>query len=55
MQYTTPDERLDKSDARIVQVIHSNTGFYGLSGMQGSVDFCINNGVQPFCQNTQGK
>ncbi|XP_059470332.1 phospholipase A1-like [Neocloeon triangulifer] len=43
--------RLDASDATQVQVIHTNAGFYGFSGFQGTVDFCPNGGyLQTTCR-----
>lgn len=45
--------RLDIGDAKFVQVVHTNAGFYGETGRVGHVDFCVNGGRrQPFCVNT---
>lgn len=45
--------KLDAKDAKIVQVLHSNAGFYGQTDTIGTVDFCINNGAQPYCRGTR--
>lgn len=48
--------RLDIGDAKSVQVMHTNAGFYGESGRIGHVDFCVNGGRrQPYCANTTSK
>ena len=45
--------RLDSGDAKSVQVMHTNAGYYGEGGRVGHVDFCINGGKrQPYCSNT---
>lgn len=45
--------RLDAGDAKFVEVIHTNAGFYGEAGKIGHVDFCVNGGRrQPYCENT---
>ena len=45
--------RLDIGDAKSVQAIHTNAGYYGEGGRVGHVDFCINGGRrQPYCGNT---
>lgn len=45
--------RLDSGDAKAVQVMHTNAGYYGESGRVGHVDFCVNGGKrQPYCSNT---
>lgn len=36
--------RLDTGDARAVQVIHTNAGYYGEGGRVGHIDFCVNGG-----------
>lgn len=36
--------RLDSGDARSVQVIHTNAGYYGEAGRIGHIDFCVNGG-----------
>jgi phosphatidylserine sn-1 acylhydrolase len=36
--------RLDSGDARSVQVIHTNAGYYGEAGRVGHIDFCVNGG-----------
>lgn len=36
--------RLDSGDARAVQVIHTNAGYYGEAGRVGHIDFCVNGG-----------
>lgn len=48
--------RLDSGDAKSVQVMHTNAGYYGESGRVGHVDFCVNGGKrQPYCGNTSSK
>lgn len=48
--------RLDSGDAKSVQVIHTNAGYYGEGGRVGHVDFCVNGGKrQPYCTNTSSK
>lgn len=48
--------RLDSGDAKAVQVIHTNAGYYGEGGRIGHVDFCVNGGKrQPYCSNTTSK
>ncbi|KAF4517960.1 hypothetical protein B566_EDAN005327 [Ephemera danica] len=49
MQFRPPEDRLDSKDAAVVQVLHSSAGYYGMSGMVGTADFCLNNGLQPYC------
>lgn len=45
--------RLDSGDAKSVQVMHTNAGYYGEGGRVGHVDFCVNGGKrQPYCSNT---
>lgn len=47
--------RLDASDADVVQVIHTSSTF-GDPKRAGQVDVCVNGGrVQPFCHNTTSK
>lgn len=42
--------RLDSGDAKSVQVVHTNAGYYGEGGRVGHVDFCVNGGRrQPYC------
>lgn len=42
--------RLSWRDARLVQTIQTNAGFYGDLGSIGHLDVCVNNGnIQPFC------
>lgn len=48
--------RLDSGDAKSVQVIHTNAGYYGETGRVGHVDFCVNGGrKQPYCGSTNSK
>lgn len=48
--------RLDSGDAKSVQVMHTNAGYYGEGGRVGHVDFCVNGGKrQPYCSNTTSK
>lgn len=48
--------RLDSGDAKSVQVMHTNAGYYGEGGRVGHVDFCVNGGKrQPYCSNTSSK
>lgn len=48
--------RLDSGDAKSVQVMHTNAGYYGEGGRVGHVDFCVNGGKrQPYCSNTASK
>ncbi|KAJ6646181.1 Phospholipase A1 member A [Pseudolycoriella hygida] len=45
--------RLDSGDAKSVQVMHTNAGYYGEGGKIGHVDFCVNGGrKQPYCETT---
>lgn len=45
--------RLDSGDAKSVQVMHTNAGYYGEGGRVGHVDFCVNGGKrQPYCSST---
>lgn len=45
--------RLDSGDAKHVQVMHTNAGYYGEGGRVGHVDFCVNGGKrQPYCSST---
>ncbi|XP_065341099.1 phospholipase A1 VesT1.02-like isoform X1 [Cloeon dipterum] len=46
-------DKLDPKDAKQVQVVHTNAGFYGQTGWTGTIDFCVNNGAQPYCQKTR--
>nr|XP_014293870.1 phospholipase A1 member A isoform X1 [Halyomorpha halys] len=50
---TSVDEfKLDKSDAKFVDVIHSNPGMFGKAEPSGHVDFYINGAsIQPGCYN----
>ncbi|KAF7275499.1 hypothetical protein GWI33_011657 [Rhynchophorus ferrugineus] len=45
------DERLDKDDAEIVDVIHTDAGFYGYENPIGTLDIYVNRGkrIQPGC------
>lgn len=48
--------RLDIGDAKFVQVLHTNAGYYGEGGKIGHVDFCMNGGrKQPYCETTNSK
>lgn len=48
--------RLDSGDAKSVQVMHTNAGYYGEGGKIGHVDFCVNGGrKQPYCETTNSK
>lgn len=48
--------RLDSGDAKSVQVMHTNAGYYGEGGRVGHVDFCVNGGKrQPYCSSTSSK
>ena len=55
-QYTDPAVRLDRNDAKFVDVIHSDvasimSGGFGMSQSCGHVDFFLNGGVnQPGCK-----
>ncbi|XP_061379826.1 lipase member H-A-like [Danaus plexippus] len=43
--------RLGREDAYVVQVVHTNAGFLGESGLIGHADFCVNGGrLQPGCK-----
>jgi len=56
LQAKNKKDRMDAGDAIQVQVIHTNAGFFGMSGLQGDVDFCMNGGrIQPYCKNTPGE
>lgn len=51
--FTTVDRhsKLDKSDAKFVDVIHTNAGVFGKIEPSGHVDFYINGGqTQPACE-----
>ncbi|XP_055638676.1 pancreatic lipase-related protein 2 isoform X2 [Toxorhynchites rutilus septentrionalis] len=49
-QHASDQFRLTRDDANVVQVIHTNAGFFGQGSFGGTVDFCINGGQkQPFC------
>nr|XP_014293871.1 phospholipase A1 member A isoform X2 [Halyomorpha halys] len=54
---TSVDEfKLDKSDAKFVDVIHSNPGMFGKAEPSGHVDFYINGAsIQPGCYNVSSK
>lgn len=45
------DKRLNKNDAEIVEVIHSNGGTFGFLSACGTIDFFLNGGSsQPGCK-----
>ncbi|KAI5636365.1 lipase domain-containing protein [Phthorimaea operculella] len=49
-KFATEDERLDAEDAKLVEVIHTNGGFWGYRGTIGHIDFFPNGGrYQPGC------
>lgn len=51
--FTTSDRhsKLDKTDAKFVDVIHTNAGVYGKIEPSGHVDFYMNGGqTQPACE-----
>ncbi|KAG7305938.1 hypothetical protein JYU34_008499 [Plutella xylostella] len=49
--YGSRQFRLGRDDAHVVQVIHTNAGFLGETGLVGHVDFCVNGGIyQPGCK-----
>lgn len=51
--FTTADRhsKLDKTDAKFVDVIHTNAGVFGKIEPSGHVDFYINGGqTQPACE-----
>ncbi|XP_059470056.1 pancreatic triacylglycerol lipase-like isoform X2 [Neocloeon triangulifer] len=49
------NQKLDPKDAQQVLVFHTNAGFYGQTGWTGTIDFCVNNGAQPYCQKTRNE
>ncbi|CAG4973987.1 unnamed protein product [Parnassius apollo] len=50
-EYGSRRFRLDREDAHVVQVLHTNAGFLGEVGAVGHADFCINGGQrQPGCR-----
>ncbi|XP_077286092.1 phospholipase A1 1-like [Arctopsyche grandis] len=50
-QYGSKAFRLTRDDAHVVQVLHTNAGFLGETGLVGHTDFCINGGrSQPGCR-----
>lgn len=54
--FTTIDHRskLDRSDAKFVDVIHTNVGVFGKIEPSGHVDFYVNGGqTQPACEGGQ--
>ncbi|XP_063241638.1 pancreatic triacylglycerol lipase-like [Bacillus rossius redtenbacheri] len=49
--FSNADSKLDASDARFVDVVHTNAAFKGKTEMSGTVDFYINGGFnQPGCE-----
>lgn len=49
--YGSRQFRLGRDDAYVVQVIHTNAGFLGETGLVGHADFCVNGGQnQPGCK-----
>ncbi|XP_056155858.1 lipase member H [Lampris incognitus] len=49
----TPDERLDPSDAKFVDVLHTDMNSFGLQGAHGHIDYYANGGFdQPGCPKT---
>ena len=49
---SSPSERLDKSDAQYVEVIHTSAGSLGFLDPIGHADFFVNGGMnQPGCNN----
>ncbi|XP_061395386.1 uncharacterized protein LOC133330999 [Musca vetustissima] len=49
-RYETPEERVDRSDAEYVEVLHTSVGSYGYDRPLGHVDLYINYGTrQPGC------
>ncbi|XP_041988579.1 phospholipase A1 [Aricia agestis] len=49
-EYGSSQFRLGRDDAYVVQVLHTNAGFLGETGLVGHADFCINGGrMQPGC------
>ena len=50
--FTTTDKEvhLDKTDAKYVDIVHTNTGYIGTPGVVGHTDFFPNGGsIQPGC------
>lgn len=45
-------KRLSNDDAQVVEVIHTDAGFYGFPRSLGTIDFYPNGGalIQPFCE-----
>ncbi|VVD02688.1 unnamed protein product [Leptidea sinapis] len=51
IEFGSSQFRLGRDDAHVVQVVHTNAGFLGESGLIGHVDFCVNGGrLQPGCK-----
>ncbi|KAJ2947547.1 hypothetical protein O0L34_g17335 [Tuta absoluta] len=49
-KFSTEEERLDKEDAQLVEVIHTNGGFWGYRSDIGHLDYYPNGGrYQPGC------
>lgn len=46
----SPEFRLTRDDANVVQIIHTNAGVLGQIDNPGHLNFCINGGkIQPYC------
>ncbi|XP_018336722.1 lipase member I [Agrilus planipennis] len=42
-----PADRLSNNDAKLVDVIHTDGGFFGAINPMGTIDFYVNGGVRP--------